>query len=276
MKIDERAIRDLNQYCKTYDTINKAIVSTKNRIQAICPDAVNGEERDFSNDEVIASLTKIKSQVSRRIEKELGIWPEWSAWMAKINGIGPFIGGNLILLFKYKFMPICPKCETEIDKKDGTYFCSKCDKSIKGDGNLTFKIKEKDFPTVSKWWAYMGKGIDPETGRVVRRQKGKQSNWSSKGKMICFMISDQFNRQNGDHLYKQFLLERKRIQSKKYPDYKKGVIHGMALNEVSKLFLSHFWHVSRTIDGKPTSGPWIEVHGGHDNIIPPYYWNGLV
>ncbi len=253
----------LNYLLKTYDGLNKLIVSTKNRIQALNPEA------DPCHQDEIVIMQSLKGKISRRIEKELDLYPIWESWLIGIRGIGPFIAGKLIMLYYYRFVPICPECGTDYIE----FICPDCGKKAKGGGVLKFRIEKKDFSTVSKWWAYMGRGHD-ENGNIVKRKKGEQSNWSTEGKMIGYQIGDQVNRQSEEHLYKKFLLERKKKREKTHPDVPKGHRHNMGLNETAKLFLSHFWHVARTLDGKSTEGPYVEVHLKHGHIIAPYYWDG--
>ena len=109
-------------------------------------------------------------------------------------------------------------------------------------------------------------------GSMPKRKKGVQVNWSTKGRTLGFMISDQFNRQTNKTEYGKFLLDRKKKHQKNHPDWSKGHVLNAAKNETVKLFLAHFWHVARTIDGKPVSEPYAGAIMGHTNIIKPFYW----
>lgn len=269
----DEVINNLNFMCKTYDAITKTIVSTKNRLAHLNP------EEDTSTNEIVKLMANIKDKIKRQITKELEFWPIYNDWMKDIPGIGPFIAGNLILLYYYRFVPVCPKCGTDVIKKEvetdgkkiNTFYCSTCDKSIKGDGVLKHRIdKSKDFPNVSKWWAYLGEHVID--GKMPKRKKGVASNWSAKGRQISFQIGESFNKMKEDHLYKAFMLNEKQELERDRPELTKGHRHNMARMVTTKLFLSHFWHVARTLEEKSTRGVYADVILGHINIIPPYYW----
>jgi hypothetical protein len=254
---------------KTYDDLTEAIKKRKQRILHTNPDA------ESCHDETVIALTSIKSKTGRSIEHLLKEWPIWRDWLAHVPGVGPFVGGNMIMLYYYRHVAVCKKCGTELERRDGCDWCVTCEKTTIGDGLNTYRVEGRDFPTVSKWWAFMGRSV--VDGKMPKRKKGVVSNWSSLGRLVGFHFSEQVNRQPPDNLYKKFLLDRKKKrEGQVYPDGKpisKGHIHNMAKNETVKLFLSHFWHVARTIDGKPTHTIYAEGMLGHENIIAPYYWN---
>lgn len=264
---DEVTIRTLSFLLRTYDGVNRQLGAAKNRLQALNPDA------DKEKHPIITSIAETKNRLTRTIDKEIKYWTLWTEWLEKVNGIGPFIGGNLILMYYYKFIPICKDCGADLENVDGTFKCSDCGKSAKKGGILSTRIEYRDFPNVSKWWAFTGRGAD-ENGNMPKRQKGVRSNWSSKGRTVTWQIGDQFNRRSGEDPYKAYLLDMKykheRNNGKK--KWTKGHIHNAAKHESIKLFLSHFWHVARELAGKSTEGPYIQIVGGHTGIIPPYYW----
>jgi len=258
--MERETIEHLNFLLKTYDGLIGLITRTKNRLHALNPDA------DPCHQDEIKAISSIKDKVARKITKELRFWPIWTEWMEKIPGVGPYVAGNLILLYYYRFTPVCQDCGTPVEKKEGTFWCPACDKSVKGDGLSQYKIEDKDFPCVSAWWSYMGRG-----NGVQKRKKGVQANWSSRGRAVIYQFGDQVNRQK-DTPYKLFFLARKKKREQTHPDASKGHRHNMARNEVGKLFLSHFWHVAREIAGKSTAGPYADVVLKHTGIIAPYYW----
>lgn len=301
----EDAIRWLNYLVSSYDGMNRMLTQLKNRIQSL------HLERDPKNDETIQGLEKIKGQLSRKINKELGYWPIWDQWMHAIPGIGPFIGGKLILLYYYRNVAICPTCGADVEKKagdddeGGTFWCPGCQKSIKGQGNLVHRIEEKDFPTISGWWHYMGMHTAPHcrkhnrrlskdngeprycdkcdrylpdeeiVNRKPKRQKGMVSDWSNDGRMIASQfIADGFMRQKADsgHRYRAFYDAQKEKRRRTHPNASDGHRNNMARHEVAKLFLAHFWKVARTLDGKPVTEPYAGSVMGHTNIIEPFYW----
>ena len=100
---------------------------------------------------------------SRAIEKELVQWDVWTEWLSKVPGIGAWTAAKLIILFNYKFVPVCKECGGEFEKTEketqgkliNVLTCVDCGRVAK-DGVLKHKVVRRDFPTVSKWWAYMG------------------------------------------------------------------------------------------------------------------------
>lgn len=266
-------ISNLNFSCKTYDAVTKTITGTKNRLTHLNPD-----EAPKSN-EIVKGLESVKGKLQRQIERELEFWPVYTEWLKKVPGIGPFIAGNLVLLYYYRFTPICSDCgtpvekrETDDEKKGKTLYCPTCQKSIKGDGILKHRVESsKDFPNVSKWWAYMGEHV--VDGKMPKRKAGVVSNWSAKGRQVSYQIGESFNKLSEEHPYKKHLNETKKKLEVIYPDKTKGHRHNMAKMRAVKLFLSHFWHVARDLEGKSTRGVYADVILQHTGIVAPYFYN---
>ena len=278
MKIDKDVIKMLSFLASTYEGMTKFIVSTRNRLHATNPEAMVDEN------EIVSESEKIKNKISRRIEKELEFFPIWNQWLKHVPGIGPAIASKLILLFNYRFMVVCPVCDTAVIKKEkkeaengdngkkqvGMFWCPSCEKSLKGDGILQFRIEEKDFPTISKWWAYMGRhNIE---GKMPKRAKGRQVNWSTDGRTIGFQIGESFIKNGPDHLYRQVYDVRRAKADREHPDASKMHRMRMAKNEMVKLFLAHFWTVSRNLDGKPVTEPYAMTILGHTGYVQPFYF----
>jgi len=268
---DENTINHLRYLLKTYDTIVDTMKVTDQRLQSIMPDADLSLMPEYNN------FKTAKGNVSRRIEKELSSWPLYTDWLANVPGIGPFIAGNLVMLYYYAFDPICESCGGSLEKQedeDGkkTLVCIECGKKSKGEGLLKHKIRFKQFDNVSKWWKYMGRHIDPIEGKMPKRKKGVVCDWSNLGRVVTYQVGDQFNRQKADHPYKAYMLEEKKRYEKNKPDWSKGHIHNAAKQNTIQLFLSHMWHVAREIEGLSTDGPYAQVILGHTGIIAPYYW----
>ena len=275
-------IFNLNFACKTYDAVKKTKVSTLNRLAHL-----NSDENSENND-TVKTLQALKEKLKRQILRELEFWPIYTEWMKDVSGIGPFLAGNLVLLYYYKFIPICKVCGTDVVKKEieskkkksntelsekpkNTYYCSTCKKSIKGDGVLRYRIdKSKNFPNVSKWWAYMGMGI--VDGKMPKRIKDVASNWSARGRDISYQVGESFQHMKPEHLYKAFMLNEKAKMEKNRDDLTLGHRHKIAKMCTAKLFLSHFWHIAKELEGKSTRGVYADVILGHTGIIPPYYY----
>lgn len=269
--MDDQAISRLVFLARTYDEITSTIVSTKQRL------AHMKSAEDPEMDDLVQMLTKVKDKNKRQLERHLEYWPIWSHWMKGVPGCGPFIGSNMIILYYYRFAPICKDCSgvlIRVEKNDeerGGFVCEDCGKKAKSDGLLVYRTERKHFPKVSSWWKYMGMHCD-ETGHKPKLKKGVVAKWSTRGRMICYQLSDQFVR-NPKTLYGQFLTDRKRKRESTHPEASKGHRHAMARNEAAKLFLAHFFQVAKTLDGEVFTRPYAEVIMGHNNIIEPYYFD---
>jgi len=273
--VGDSTIQYLNFHLKEYRGITQLIRATKQRLQSL-----PGEDRPEEFDALLKGrqavgereigLEMIKARCVREIEHELSAWDIWGHWAKKIPGIGPWIAGELIILFKYRFIATCKACGGDLEKKEKTLVCVLCGKKAKKDGALIYRIEEKDFPTISKWWAYMGRHtVD---GVMPKLRESVKSSWSTNGRTVGWHIGEEFNRQSGDNPYKLLLLLRKEKHAKNHPEWSIGHIHSAAKNEVAKIFLAHWWTVARTLDGKSVSEPYAGALMGHTGIINPYYW----
>jgi len=267
---NENSIEYLNFLVRTYKSITDMIASTKNRLQSLPGDHPMKYDRILHGEEKEDGLETIKGRTSRLILKELPNWPVWDLWLVNIPGIGPVIGAELIMLYYYKYIPVCKDCVTTLEKKDGELWCSTCEKSVKGEGNLNYVLQGKDFSNISKWWAYMGRDIS--NGAMRKRKKGEPSNWSAAGRKLGFMIGESFNKMKAEHLYKSVLLSEKAKYEKTQPEISKGWRHNKAKNNMVKLFLAHFWTVARVLDGKDVTEPYAMTIMGHTGYIKPFYF----
>ena len=272
-------IEYLNYLIRTYGTLTNMMAATKNRLQSLPGNhpikfdrILHGIEKNPEGNKIIKEegLETIKGRISRMIGKILPEWDIWNLWLKDVPGIGNVIAAELIMLYYYKYIPVCKNCVTVLEKKDGTYWCPKCKKSVKGEGNLDYLLAHKDFPNISKWWAYMGRDI--QDGAMRKRKKGEQLNWSTNGRRLGFLIGESFNKQQPDHKYKAVLLSEKAKYEKSQPDISKGWRHNKAKNNTVKLFLAHFWTVARTLDKKEVTRPYAHVIMGHTNYIKPFYY----
>lgn len=268
-------IDEVKYLARTYDGIKKLIAASKTRLKSMKKDA----KPEFFDD--IKKMESLKDSISRKLKRELKFWPVYTEYLEKVVGCGSFISTNLILMFYYAFDPIC-ECGGLLEKTPGAFICVECGKKAKGGGNLDYAIRYRDFPTVSKWWSYMGRNVID--GKAVRRRKadsnGSPDNlnkWSSRGKAIGYQIAVSFEKESGDHPYRRYYDEVKEKRLRTHPDSSPGHRRNMALNETAKLFLSHFWTVARQLDGKPISRPYAFGVLNHDEahyIQPLYRENG--
>lgn len=266
---DPKIIRHLNYLVKTYEEVTRVIAKTKQRRKALFGKEEEWPDTLLKGRSKEAGLETVKVRSARDIEKELVLWDIWEQWLKHVPGIGPAIAGRLILLYYYKFIPAC-ECGGDLEKVEGVLTCKACGKDAKGGGLLNHRIDRRDFPTISKWWAFMGRHtVD---GIVPKRKWGVVSNWSTVGRVAGFFIGDQFTRQKEYTPYGAFLLERKAKHARNHPEWSKGHIHNAAKNEAVKLFLSHFWVVAHEIEGLPVSEPYAGAIMGHTNIVKPFFW----
>ena len=279
-RLEDVDVAYLNYCIRTYWQLTDVIAATKNRLQSLPGEhpvkfdnilrreGVDNDDSLKKND----SLSTIKGRLVRMLEQELKKFNIWTKWLKNVPAIGPVIAAELIMLYYYKYIPVCKDCMTALEKKDGSYWCSNCEKSVKGEGNLDYLLEDKDFANISKWWAYMGRDI--QDGSMRKRKKGETLNWSPKGRRLGFLIGESFNKQQPDHLYKKVLLDEKAKYEKSQPDISKGWRHNKAKNNAIKLFLAHFWTVARTLDKKPVTEPYSMVIMGHTGYIKPFYFEG--
>lgn len=289
MKTEERdwnsIAKELNYSVKTYKSLTKMIVQTKQRAWAYGIDLesdelLTGEINDKTGKVKRQGLESLKAVALRRVQKNLKDFPIWSEWLANVPGIGPAIAGELVSLYYFKSIVICPKCNSDMDKLPGpegegsVWVCRECKSRAKGQGVLRYRVELRDFPTISSWWHFMGRPV--VNGAMPKRKTGVVSDWSTNGRTLGYQIREQFNILGPSHKYRQYADKRKRYREGTHPNATKGHRHNMAWNETVKLFLSHFWQVAHLLDGQPLTEPWCVKFGGHDpeHIIPPYYWNG--
>ncbi|RDJ35482.1 MAG: hypothetical protein DWQ19_11745 [Crenarchaeota archaeon] len=136
-------------------------------------------------------------------------------------------------------------------------------------GGLISLIGDIDrFDSVSKLWAYAGYSVD--NGKVQKRKKGVASNWKNKIRTHCYNIVDSFIKQRTSVYRELYDAEKARQRPKVESD---GHAHNRAVRKVAKVFLQHYWVVSRELAGFSVSKPWILEHGGHVDYIKPPHWN---
>jgi len=263
----------LRMRVKDYEELTKVIAQKKQRLISFYGIDEADPKLDplLNGERGIEGLETLKGRASRDIERELRNIDIWPLWLEKIPGIGPAIAGGLVLLYYSKNVAICQKCGGDLEKIDGGLKCKTCGAEAKANGVLKYRAELRDFPNISKWWAFMG--MHTVDGVMPKRKKGVVVNWSTKGRTLCYLAGEQFNRQTEDHPYKAIMLEKKRKYALKHPDWTKGHIHNAARHDTTKLFLAHFWVVAREIDELPVTDPYAGAILGHTGIIRPFYWD---
>lgn len=134
------------------------------------------------------------------------------------------------------------------------------------------------FDTVSKLWRFAGWAVID--GQIDRCQRGEKSPYNRRLKSTCWLIVDQFIKQNTPY-YRELYDDYKAKQRQEHPEkikvdgkwlYNDGHLHNRAIRYTAKRFLAHLWLVWRASDGLPISEPWIAAHGGHTHIDAPPGW----
>ena len=295
---NRRNVEVLNFVVKTYDALTKVGVATQNRLKSM-GDVTKETESEFdyllegaqfqNGKWKIRGINTLRNNLLTKMKHLLEAYPLYTEWLRKIPGIGEFLAAKLILLYYFRFVPICKDCGAELvkepkgeDQEEGrngggnTFVCSGCGKKAKGEGNLSHKVMLKDFQMLSGWRHYMGRDNDPVTGRMRKRARGETMSFSPEGRRITYMIGDQLIKQTPSP-YRAYYDKRREYRESTHPGpAKKNHRHQMSRNEVSKLLLAHMWMVARHIEGKPITKPWIfenEVGGvRHSHVIQPYFW----
>ena len=290
METNEEYVKNLIFMTRTYEGMTKQITAAKLRTLSLMP------EKNIKHDSIISEMESVKGKIDRRIGKELIFYPIWNEWLVNVPGIGNTTAAKLIINYYFRLTAVCQDCDTELEKKDGTFFCNTCQKSVKGEGNLIHKVMLKDFSRISSWWHYMGRhnvAHCPECRKILvndvcpkceqipeepkylmpKRQSGIQSNWSTPGRTVGFMIRESFNKQKPGHSYKDYYVREKAKYTERHPDWTKGHCHNVAWNNTVKLFLSHFWQVARTLDGLELTLPYIVNKNPAHNLITPFYFD---
>lgn len=272
----KQRVQSVGLYDDTIAALKADPTAKKSALKKLDPFLGGEEER-------IGVESLINSQKTR-LKKILKHFPLYTEWLVEVPGVGERIASNLLFTWYYKCVPVCAECGGDLivnhgeSNSDGeNYTCSVCKKEAKGAGNLKYRYAMRDFPMVSSWWSFLGMGCKPnKDGHYVKpkRQRGVQSNWSTKMRTICYHLSEQFVRQTDKTLYGRYLLEmkKKREHLLGVDTWTKGHIHNAARNEAAKLFLSHFYTVARTIDGKGVVKPYqFDILGHKDFILPPFW-----
>lgn len=131
------------------------------------------------------------------------------------------------------------------------------------------------FSTVSKLWRFAGWAVID--GKAERNQMGEKSHFNRKLKSICWLIGEQFIRQQTPGYAEIYYDEKARLRQK-YPEkikvngkwkYNDGHLHNMAKRKMIKIFLQHVWVKWRECEGLPVSNPYVQDILGHTNIIGP-------
>jgi hypothetical protein len=142
------------------------------------------------------------------------------------------------------------------------------------------------FDTVSKLWRFCGYAVID--GKAEKNAEGDKGHFSRKLKSICFLVAEQFIRQQTPGYVDIYYAEKARqrglhpetlcktcgvpwaeCKSKKLHkrEFNDGHVHNRAWRKMVKIFLQHLWVQWRTAEGLPVSAPYVEAILGHVNIM---------
>lgn len=153
--------------------------------------------------------------------------------------------------------------------------------SVRGlkDGSLAAQLIAQidditSFTNVSKLWRFAGQAVIDGKAEYGTR------NYNRKLKSICYLISDQFVRQNTP-LYRDIYDAEKLHLRELHPEpvpatdgpwkqaYTPAHIDAMARRKAVKIFLQHLWLVWREAEGLPTNEPYAFAQLRHADYIAP-------
>jgi hypothetical protein len=131
------------------------------------------------------------------------------------------------------------------------------------------------FTTVSKLWRFCGYAVID--GQIERNAKGEKGHYNRRLKSICFLIADQFIKQQTP-LYVDIYYESKEADRRAHPEtlcrecgipfeqcqskvahhklYNDGHIHHRAMRKAIKIFLQHLWLTWRNAEDLPVTMPY--------------------
>lgn len=131
------------------------------------------------------------------------------------------------------------------------------------------------FDTISKLWRFCGWAVID--GKIDRCKKGEKAPYNRRLKSICWLIADQFIKQQTPIYVDVYYAEKER-QHHLHPEkikvdgkwlYNDGHLHHRAMRKAIKLFLSHLWVKWREFEGLPVSEPYVAAVLGHTHILEP-------
>lgn len=219
----------------TFKEIQKLRVSTGNRVWAA--------GKDENNSRTMKEIEKMEENVKRDMLVELERFPVWS-WLKEIKGIGVATSAGLIAHIG------------DISRFEHR-------------GNL-----------------YSFAGLKVIDGVAQKKKKGETMNANQDLKALLIgVIADSFNKQRTETYREIYDTTKQTELAKKYaPGYLAGLYHGYkkedthlllnhahkrALRKTAKLFLSHYWEVSRYLQDLPVEAPYAQAKLGHESYIRP-------
>jgi hypothetical protein len=128
------------------------------------------------------------------------------------------------------------------------------------------------FATVSKFWRFAGWAVID--GQIDRCKKGEKSPYNRRLKSVCYLVVEQFIRQQTP-VYVDIYYAEKERQRRLHPEaikendkwkFNDGHLHRRAMRYTAKRFLSHLYVKWCEAEGLPVPKPYVEAILGHTNI----------
>lgn len=175
---------------------------------------------------------KLETSYTPLMTRYIKTQPIWE-WLNKVKGIGSILASNVL----YKF----GHCET--------------------------------YRQVSSLWKHCGLHVQ-EDGTAPKRQRGVKLDFDLKLRTLCWKIADSFVKQRSQPYRRIYDAEKRRqlsLMENDAPNKPVSLLHAdlRARRKMVKIFLSHYWSISRRLVGLPITKPYAFEKLGHKSYIPP-------
>jgi len=279
-RIRMRALHD------SYYDIQEMRIRVENRIRA-------GEIESAA---ILSMASKIRSAETEAKEEMLR-WAEaepiYSTWLSNVKGIGHVLMIGLLALFGYcenfdTVSKLWAYCGLNVISR-----CRNCGKRVFADGLLEQqwvgkilarlrrssemrKVKKTKFDEAATRKKLLGQICRCDEcapyQTAPRRKKGELVEWNPAARVLAWKIGGQFVKASRGKYRLVYEHYRANIDSR--PDLQegkgaKGHRFAMAKRKTVKLFLSHYWEMTRELKGLPVRPPYAMEYMKHKNYIPP-------
>jgi hypothetical protein len=130
-------------------------------------------------------------------------------------------------------------------------------------------VRERVVPVPKPGWV--------KVRHIDLRLEDWNSPYNARLKSICYLIADQFIKQQTPGYVDIYYAEKerqRRLHPEKIKDngkwkFNDGHLHHRAMRKTIKIFLQHLWLKWREFEGLPISEPYVQAIMGHTNIIQP-------
>ena len=225
----------------------------------------------LQNDENHATISKLALEQEKILKNtakaKIAEHPVWQQWLSRVNGIGPCLAGGLLATgdpAKANSMSAMWRYYG-LDVKSLGVLCTGCKRQWGADE----EAPGASCPDCKAPIFRMGQSRRPE--------KGEKLGYSPDAKVLAFKIGSQFVRTKNSQyrkLYEQFRAKvdagtchKIHIDTKTKEEYPCPDAHkfAKARRMVAKIFIGHYWTVSRALLGLPVQKPFPFGVLGHDS-----------